>query len=701
MGPAAVLAFAYDIWGRSRLFSAEDKIKPHPWLKEQSKKMGWSLYFELAESLADNKALDESTVNDVMKSTRKIDDEAWKAALVVLEHGWRLVFEAATKEASQPEQLCIKNHKDQCTALLRLTSELAARDLEGRKEAENPGTPLGRDSLRLYFAVLLCGARRLKERYLWLSESSGRDHRRVAKEVHREFLLNLARFMLGIVKILQKRSQVAAEPGLVSTVEVLDGLLYMIDRFAHVELQVDERLHIREYLGRGLAAEIHRHLGQRFYRDHLIHVIDVFILGHLLLNAQACWAKDRDQTLVDYIASMPLENTLQSVSDKQTGLWLRDWAVAALLHDIGYQLIASPSGLDDGDAADQFFELPRLAGVEWIDMCSARTPWQERLDKFASSCRGNDKQSGWLPECGTYGFTDHGVLSALRVAQILAHADCEGRVQLQNADLPLVDTYRNSLHAIAHHNLFNQSVHFKTHPLSCLLRLCDELQEWGRRRVNIEYMVKHLYLQIEQNESSVLESHESLERLDANLQLETGTNGGLTIRIDGQVPVIEFGLTYSNPLEAQYDAITTFLSKAYNLQHVELISRHSEETEGLEWRLLMRFPRPEEYLGLTELDIYGLLRERVRVLPELWRFNNSEAAKAGLVWLTDKALIPMLRNTDCLAIIVKGMSCSKNRCGWQTCDPGNLRSHLIDLKRQLLTRRALGHQQGLTIWPET
>ena len=120
----------------------------------------------------------------------------------------------------------------------------------------------------------------------------------------------------------------------------------------------------------------------------------------------------------------------------------------------------------------------------------------------------------------------------------------------------------------------------------------------------------------------------------------------------------------------------------------------------MKWRLLLRFPRPKEYDGMTELDIYGLLRDRVRVLPELMCFESADDAEAGLVWLTKKSSKPELYNTDCVGIIVTESSDPTIWYGRQTCDPGKLRSLLIDLKRKLLTQRALGSQQGLLIWPE-
>lgn len=51
-------------------------------------------------------------------------------------------------------------------------------------------------------------------------------------------------------------------------------------------------------------------------------------------------------------------------------------------------------------------------------------------------------------------------------------------------------------------------------------------------------------------------------------------------------------------------------------------------------------------------------------------------------------------DTDCLAIIVREQGAREWRHGWQTCDPSEIRSELMELKRQLLAGRVLGPEQG-------
>jgi hypothetical protein len=260
---------------------------------------------------------------------------------------------------------------------------------------------------------------------------------------------------------------------------------------------------------------------------------------------------------------------------------------------------------------------------------------------------------------------------------LLAHGDAEGSPWADPQPYPSLAEYRAALHAIAHHNLFGCAVHFSKEPLSCLLRLCDEVQEWGRRRVNIERLVKHLYLEIEEAGGEDLCSSEDLVSVRANVVFKHKPEqiSEVDISVPAQDNMLQFWLSYRSPVEAHFDAITTFLSKAYNLEHVDLAS--TAPPVCAQWRVILCFPRPPEYRGLTELGIYSILRERIRGLPELERRQFS-SLPAGLSVLADL-------NDDCFAIVVKGGL--GERSGRQTCDPGGLREQIVAIKQQMLTGR--------------
>ncbi len=543
---------------------------------------------------------------------------------------------------------------------------------------EGTNTNLDRDSLRLYFALLLARSRTLRRRYLQLGNYESR--RDIPQEVRARFVRSLSRYMLSVVGIIQERLGIDCTPPAVSRAEILDSLLYLVDRYAHAELRVDERLNVREHLCRGLRSEVQHHFSKPFYRDHLIHVIDVFLLGHALLNTEMVWLEGKPARLVEHLERFG--------SGRPEADWLRDWAVTALLHDIGYQVGTSRSSSSDADEWEAYFDLPGFGLPAWLTAKKRTTSNGKRegrafVEQLVDQFYELDTDNEWLPKKETYDSLDHGILSALRIAQILLHAESVGRPGPLFDDGQLVKEYDSALHAIAHHNLFDHEVTFSTHPLTCLLRLCDELQEWGRRRVNIERMVKNLYLNIEEDAILSSVTSESLASFATNLriQVEKGNVNqpdGIKINLPTN-PHFRFLLTYRSPVTANFDACLTFLNKAHNLQFLNL-STDAEANRELRFEIEMHFPHPPEYGSLTEYDIYALFAEQARHLPLLWHYDSMALAEAGLVRLKGSSA------WDRIGVVVSGRA-SPGRRGWLSMDPDILFNDLKEFRAKLLASR--------------
>ena len=531
--------------------------------------------------------------------------------------------------------------------------------------------------------------------------------------MRREFLLNLSRFVLGVIANLQRRNQVEVDPKGVSAVEALDGLLYVVDRYVHIELEVDERLNIREHLARALKAELERHMASRFYRDHLLHVIDVFLLGNLLLDAQVSWLRGERKLLVDHLSTIIRQDV---PGEDKADLCRRNWAVASLLHDMGYQVNLKSDGPTSIEKLKVYFALP-TAGfkAKWLDPASLDSKNGKRDDclEFVKNLaeRLGEKQTKleWLGKLAKSEslMEDHGVLSALRVTQLLVHAEMQ-ESRSEEAPLQLLETYLPALHAMAHHNLFGDTVNIEHQPLSCILRLCDEMQEWERRRVDIEKVVKRLYLSIEEGEPDAMPEYGILDQLGTNLILEirlrsvdNNSIDELEVTLPGDSCQMHFIMHYRSPIEARYDAITTFLSKAYSLQHVDLNMLEGDGRSPMMWFIRMMFPRPKEYRGITELDIYGIISQQVRGLPKLLQLRELSKIRAGLVCITqpqepDPGALSSRSpsNADEIAIVVARSSGSNVRDGWLTFDPGPLVPLLVNLKREVLIKRTLGAESS-------
>ncbi|MBN1609918.1 MAG: hypothetical protein JW940_25025 [Polyangiaceae bacterium] len=287
-------------------------------------------------------------------------------------------------------------------------------------------------------------------------------------------------------------------------------------------------------------------------------------------------------------------------------------------------------------------------------------------------------------------------MSSLRLAQVLLAVGGEDPGQAR-APTRFFEEYGPALHAISRHNLFREQVLFRQHPLSCLLRLCDELQEWGRQRVNIEGMVKQLYLAIEGETPVDLGGRRLLSQMRVNLRGErrSSASGGCdTLEFTlaaGSAPHYVFQLDYRDPEVAEYDSALALLSKAYNLQHVDLTGPPREAGRRLRWCLAMRFPRPREYGDLTEYDIYAqFVRERATWLPGLMvRSDDPTDGGQGLLRLEppSDARSPSAREPDSFAIVLQETANSAARAGWLTCDPGSVADSYLDFKRRYLRAR--------------
>ncbi len=203
--------------------------------------------------------------------------------------------------------------------------------------------------------------------------------------------------------------------------------------------------------------------------------------------------------------------------------------------------------------------------------------------------------------------------------------------------------YRYAIHAIAHHNLANNQVSFDSRPLTCLLRLCDELQEWDRRRVNMETVVKGLYLDLQEGHFSGFPSYEIIDSFKANLKFEPvfrdNIPTSMEVSLNGSKPWFRFAVTYHDSMGAHYDPTMTLLCKAYNLQHLDF-TVSNQGHNALKFSIKLHFPSPMEYGNLTEYDIYALFTEVVRSLPLLRYLESILKAESGLIVLGLKTRSP-------------------------------------------------------------
>ncbi len=452
-------------------------------------------------------------------------------------------------------------------------------------------------------------------------------------------------------------------------------------------------------------------------------MIDVFLLGDLLLNTRLAWLKGADRRLCEHLLALGTANGGSQCLGLEEDL-IRNWAVAALLHDIGYQFKWLQDLAGDPPPWHRYFRLPCPCADPKLTPTLHDENGDTFLEELAKTIRVGTRDEQCNKDETVFGvplapgtLNDHGVLSALRLAQLARNFDL-----LETDERPqrLLDRICVPLRAIALHNIAGAHLRLSREPLACLLRLCDEMQEWGRARVNPAKALLNIYLDIVDipaagREAMVL--NQALETAYVNIRFQR-TKNGLDIRREANSnDRFDFRLHYVDPTVGGYDATLTLLSKAYALQHVDLHSDR-EGHKDLSWAVELVFPRPDAYRRrhLQEYDFYGEFAEKSGLLPFLHTFETAdEAREAGLVRVrgekdgaghvddgsrqrsgvnsagreeqsatsrpgSDQRQV----DEDRFVIVVAQRSTPLHRHGWLSVDPSSLVARFTDYKNRLL-----------------
>lgn len=231
------------------------------------------------------------------------------------------------------------------------------------------------------------------------------------------------------------------------------------------------------------------------YRDHVVHVLRVWLVGVRILLAEGIGKLD--------VGMRPLgsheERKLgEPPTSSDIGVWNEElwgiWTLVALCHDLGYPLEKTHKVNSAVDAMLRHFgqistskylysfqeqhhalthETLKLVSSKVCAVdgggCNYTTQVQEKYHtKFARSLAS----------------LSHGIVSCLVLLQTLIYFmetdyDSAGRGELQQEDARQFQIRREILRAIASHTC-TEIYHLKVNTPSFLLILCDELQEWGR-----------------------------------------------------------------------------------------------------------------------------------------------------------------------------------------------------------------------------
>ena len=255
-------------------------------------------------------------------------------------------------------------------------------------------------------------------------------------------------------------------------------------------------------------------------RDHLIHSVNVFILG------LSIYAQNTNFQKIFNAANMDKTEYPYSYDTKHEEFFYR-WGLASLFHDIGYpveiidrqikKFIAFATEVDGKDSVnphlefENFEELNSIAEIipknefirsyyEKFDSCvyiDLLKPIDLLAQKLHISLAVDLKDvkaslDNFVELMARSGFVDHGFFSAIIVLKWYGYLIQKCNYKPDYFFFPVLD----SASAILLHNYYRNMLMKppfdkgrlspQEHPIAWLLILCDELQEWNRTTYGIE-----------------------------------------------------------------------------------------------------------------------------------------------------------------------------------------------------------------------
>ncbi|MCP4348821.1 MAG: hypothetical protein GY795_25360 [Desulfobacterales bacterium] len=321
-----------------------------------------------------------------------------------------------------------------------------------------------------------------------------------------------------------------------------NALINVISWYSHKVIKVDVDIPVADTLKKVYKSETPLYSLKPYYRDHLYHVIDVCMLGHLLL--------DED---LGYI--------FKPGSDMDLETCMKQWYVAAIFHDVGYITELLNGALRkmkdiNSEEIDEFLQYVDDNYKNGVDSFCNRIFIE--VDKSRNTCvrRG----------------LDHGATSAAHLRWLLSDVNSGEK------------RYRPAIDAIIAHNLHPDYPINQSHsPISALLALCDELQEWGRPSIDTSEFLHHVAATRNLGNYPL-----KYRRPLKTLVIEKNSNNR-----------ISFILKYFPPDEGLFDPVWLWLNKISNFERIEWNKTVAD------WTIEIKVPLSKQYKNqsLYEMDL--------------------------------------------------------------------------------------------------
>jgi hypothetical protein len=225
---------------------------------------------------------------------------------------------------------------------------------------------------------------------------------------------------------------------------------YLASEYASLVDGVDRRLNIEGDLRKMAMTQALFYATKERYRDHFLHVLDVCLLGLFLVKA-----------------------VFPEHSVFSCRVPLRNWFLASLCHDVGYIMELQ----DMRTTETAFLDFPEIK--EFRDRVASEVESAET--RFNERARERFHEAALQFPASLGAKMNHGVVSALHVLDLLKNN--LGKAPEDARDF--VQGHADTLYAIAAHDFSDVSLDVSRYPLAVLLRLCDELQDWDRPRIDV------------------------------------------------------------------------------------------------------------------------------------------------------------------------------------------------------------------------
>jgi len=255
-------------------------------------------------------------------------------------------------------------------------------------------------------------------------------------------------------------------------------------------------------------------------RDHFVHSVNVFLLGLAIYESNATFQK----TFIDILYDAEPYSARRSTPHEE---FLFRWGLAALCHDIGYPIEIITNQVNDFinftscidcttrrinarieyDRFDLVNSIPETVpkrtfineyynaydSCVYIDLLRPVDLLAHRLHRLLGISLADVKErlDGYLADSGRSGRVDHGFFSAIIILKWFGYLIQRNGGKADEFYVPILDVAA----AVLLHNFYNialvkntarpnpfslGSLSVHASPLSWLLILCDELQEWNR-----------------------------------------------------------------------------------------------------------------------------------------------------------------------------------------------------------------------------